>query len=127
LISLLTLVFLILGSKDIRGGLTFYTWVSQAFYNFDFWLILILRQVTFTLSNMFSIRNPIVKLWRAMFSNSPTKDGQITFSSRPEPGLRSNESIQKQVDPESSGGGVTPDTQQPAPALFLEKVERREK
>jgi hypothetical protein len=62
-----------------------------------------------------------------MFSNSPTQDGQIPFSSRPGSGLQSTESIQKQLDPESYGGGVTPDTQQPAPALFLEKVERREK
>jgi hypothetical protein len=47
LISLLTLVFLILGCKDIRGGLTFYTWVSQTFYNFDFRLIFILRAGNF--------------------------------------------------------------------------------
>ena len=61
-----------------------------------------------------------------MFSNSPTQDGQISLSSKPGSGLQSTESIQKQLDPECHGGGVTPDTQQPAPTLFFEKVERRE-
>lgn len=39
LISLSALIFLILDWKNIRVGLTFYTWVSQTFYNFEFWHI----------------------------------------------------------------------------------------
>ena len=66
-------------------------------------------------------------MWRVMFSNSQTQDGQFPLGSKSGSGLQLAEPIHEQLDPESHGGGVTPDTQQPAPALFLEKVERREK
>ncbi|KAH7363940.1 hypothetical protein BKA65DRAFT_489967 [Rhexocercosporidium sp. MPI-PUGE-AT-0058] len=85
LISFSTLVFLILGCKSIRGGLTFYTWV------------------TFTLSNIFASRNPVTKLWQVMFSSSPTKDREFSLGSKRGSELQSTESIQKPLDLESQG------------------------
>ena len=80
-------------------------------------------QVTFTLSNIFAIRNPIVKLWKAVFRKEfvrpPSQDGQIPLSSKPGSRLQSTESIQKQLDPESREADATPDTQQLAPTLLV--------
>ncbi|KAH8589077.1 hypothetical protein B0O99DRAFT_340372 [Bisporella sp. PMI_857] len=89
LVSLSTLIFLILGYKGIAGGLTFYTWVS------------------FTLSSIFAIRNPTVKLWRGIFSNSQAGGGQFPVGSEPRSMVQSAESIQEQLDPLEKDEGAT--------------------
>jgi len=76
-------------------------------------------QVTFTLSNIFAARNPMVKLWKVLFSNSRTQDEQLSLSSKPGSGVQSTESIQEQLDPESQGAGAIPDTQQLAPTQLV--------
>jgi hypothetical protein len=54
-----------------------------------------------------------------MFSNSQTQDRQFPLSSKSGSGLQLAEPIYEQLDPESYGGGVTPDTQQLAPTPLV--------